>query len=158
MLVARSELSYYPEAELELQQKQSRPRKKINKKRKLKQNKVNSSVKLMYIFMAIIFLGVCLLILTRYADITSVRTSITQLEREKVELEKIKLDLIGELEGIKSSGQIAEDAILKLGMDYPTDGQTAYITVKDKSMDNIIEKLSIKEQIERVLSQVASLF
>ena len=158
MLVARSELSYYPQAELEIQENQSRPRKNINKKRRAKQRKVHSSVKLMYIFMAIIFLGVCLLILTRYADITSVRTSITQLERERIELEKIKLDLIGELEGIKSSGQIAEDAVLKLGMDYPTEGQTVYITVKDKSMDNIIEKLSIKEHIEKVFNQVASLF
>ncbi len=108
--------------------------------------------------MAMIFLGTCLLILTRYADITSVRTNITKLELEKVELEKIKLDLVGELEGIKSSGQIAEDAVLKLGMDYPTEGQTVYVTVKDKSMDNITEKISMKEQIEKILDQVASLF
>ena len=158
MLVARSELSYYPEAELEIQKKQNRPRKNINKKRRPKPKKVHSSVKLTYIFMAMIFLGTCLLILTRYADITSVRTNITKLEGEKVELERKKLDLIGELEGIKSSGQIAEDAVLKLGMDYPTEGQTVYITVKDRSVDDIIEKLSIKEQIEKVFNQVASLF
>ena len=156
MLVARSELSYYPEAEL--QEKQTQPRKKIKKKRASKKKRVNSSIKLMYIFMAMIFLGTCLLILTRYADITSVRTNITKLELEKVELEKIKLDLVGELEGIKSSGQIAEDAVLKLGMDYPTEGQTVYVTVKDKSMDNITEKISMKEQIEKILDQVASLF
>ena len=158
MLVARSELSYYPEAELETQENHNRPRKNINKKQRRKQKKVQSSVKLMYIFMAIIFLGTCLLILTRYADITSVRTNITKLEREKVELERIKLDLIGELEGIKSSVQIAEDAVLKLGMDYPTEGQTAYITVKDRNVENVMEKLSIKEHIEKVFNQVASLF
>ena len=158
MLVARSELAYYPEEKLEIKENKSRPIDKNNKKRRPQQKKVHSSVKLMYIFMAIIFLGTSLLILTRYADITAVRTNITKLEREKVELERIKLDLIGELEGIKSSGQIAEDAILKLGMDYPTENQTVYITVKDRSVDNIIEKVSIKDHIEKVFNQVASLF
>lgn len=158
MLVARSELSYYPEAELELEERQTQPRKRMKKKHGPRKKKVNSSIKLMYIFMAMIFLGTCLLILTRYADITSVRTSITKLEQERIELEKIKLDYIGELEGIKSSGRIAEDAILKLGMDYPTEGQTVYITVKDKNVDNIIKEVGIKEQIEKIFNQVASLF
>lgn len=158
MLVARSELSYYPEAELELQERQMQSRKNIKKKHIPRKKKVNSSIKLIYIFMAMIFLGTCLLILTRYADITSVRTSITKLELENVELEKTKLDLIGELEGIKSSGRIAEDAVLKLGMDYPTEGQTVYLTVKDRGKIDIEEKLSIKEQIEKIFNQVASLF
>lgn len=158
MLVAKSELSYYPKAELKLPEKQPRRRKKVNKKSKSKKGKISSSVKLMYIFVAMIFLGICLIILTRYADITLVRTDITKLEREKVELEKIKLDLIGELEGIKSSGQIAEDAVLKLGMDYPTEGQTVYITVKDRSENNVSEKLSIRGQIEKIINQVVSLF
>lgn len=156
MLVARSELNYYPEAEL--QEKQSQPRKKIKKKPAPKKKKVNSSIKLMYIFMAMIFLGMSLFILSRYADITAVRTNITKLEQERIELEKIKSNLIGELEGIKSSGQIAEDAVLKLGMDYPTESQTVYITVKDRNTDDVVVNLSMKEQLEKIFNKVASLF
>lgn len=158
MLVARSELSYYPERELQVEEKPKQSRRKIKKKQVQKQKKTNSSVKLIYLFLAIVFLGVCLLILSRYADITSVRTSITNLEREKVELEKLKLDLIGELEGIKSSSQISEDAVLKLGMDYPTEGQIAYVSVKDSSIEGFVKKPSIKEQIKEAFNMVASLF
>lgn len=156
MLVSRSELSYYPEPELELEERPKKLR-KVKKKQKTKKKNTNSSVKLIYIFIATIFLGTCLFILSRYAAITSVRTDITRLEREKVELEKIKTNLIAELEGIKSSSQIAEDAVLKLGMDYPTEGQIVYISLRDNGPDDV-EKLSIQDQIKKVFNMVASLF
>lgn len=158
MLVARSGLSYYPEAELEVQERQKYPRKKIKKRQKREQKDTNSSVKLIYLFLAIIFLGTCLFVLSRYADITSVRIDITSLEKEKMELEKIKLNSIAELEGIKSSKQIAEDAVLKLGMDYPTEGQVIYISVRDSNSNKGIEKLNIRGQIKKVFNMVASLF
>src|SRR5699024_3376059 len=75
--------------------------------------------------------AICLLILFRYVDITSVRQDITNLQNEKVELEKTKINLIGDLEGIKSSKKIAEDAIMKLGMNYPNPDQIVYISVNE---------------------------
>lgn len=150
MIVARSQLSYYPEPELEIQEEE-RPYKKRRKKRN------NSSLKLFYIFTAIMVLGTCLFILSRYAAITSVRTDITNLEKEKMELEKTKMDLIAELEGIKSSEGVAQDAILKLGMDYPTEDQIVYISVKDSSIEEV-EKVTIQNQVKKAFSVVASLF
>lgn len=157
MLVSRSELSYYPEPEYELEQKPKGPKKRPNKKQRARQKKTNSSIKLVYIFMAIMFLGTCLFILSRYAAITLVRTDITNLEKQKIELEKTRTNLIAELEGIKSSSQISEDATMKLGMVYPDDGQVVYISVRDKTTEDV-GKPNMQEQIKKAFNLVASLF
>lgn len=157
MLVSRSELSYYPEPEYELEKKPTYSKKKRVKKQRPKQRKTNSSIKLIYILIAMIFLGTSLFILSRYAAITLVRAEITNLEKETIELEKIKINLIADLEGIKSSSQIAEDARVKLGMGYPTEGQIAYISVEN-NRTNEIEGLNIQEQIKKAFNMVTSLF
>lgn len=156
MLVARSELNYYPEPEPQLEQsKDSRKRKNRKQRRK---KRVNSSVKLVYILIAMIFLGISLFILSRYAEITLMRIEMTKLEKEKIELEKIKTNLIGELEGIKSSSQIAEDARLKLGMGYPTEGQIVYLAVEDNIPNNDLEKGNMQGLIKKAFNMVGSLF
>lgn len=126
MLEAR-ELSYYPAEELE---DNKRVRKQRSKSKKIKK-KNNSGVKIIFLFLPLMICSICLLILFRYVDITSVRQDITNLQNEKVELEKTKTNLIGDLEGIKSSKKIAEDAIMKLGMNYPNPDQIVYISVNE---------------------------
>ncbi len=152
MLVAK-ELSYYPTETLEVKEK---PRKNI-KKAQEKKRKNNSFAKLIILSIPMIMVGIALFILFRYANITEVRQEITKLERQKVELEKTKQDLIGELEGIKSSVKIAEDAVTKLGMDYPTEGQIVYISVNENKIEQA-EEPGIGKQIRKIFSMVTNLF
>ncbi len=150
MLAAKSELNYYPELERDENRRSRKPNKNRKKKRRPKRKKTNSSSKLIYIFIAMVTLGISLIILSRYAEITLVRTEITKLEEEKLDLEKTKTNLIADLEGIKSSGQIAEDAILKLGMDYPKENQIAYISLKEKNKD-LVEDTGIIGKIKSII-------
>src|SRR5690554_12334 len=80
---------------------------------------------------AMVGLILALFILYRYANITKIRLEITELEKQKIELEKEKENLVGELEAIKSSSKIEEDAIIKLGMDYPTEDQVVYVDIDE---------------------------
>ncbi|MBU5313530.1 hypothetical protein KQI38_16020 [Tissierella carlieri] len=153
MLVAK-ELSYYPTEALEVKEK---PRKKTRKIQEKKKKKNNSLAKLTIMSIPMVILGIALSILFRYANITAVRQEITNLERQKVELEKVKLDLVADLEGIKSSVKIAEDAVTKLGMNYPTEGQIVYVSINDNKVEHV-EKSSIGKQIRKVFSMVTNLF
>lgn len=157
MLVARSELSYYPTEAYEIKEE---PRKKIKRETKdtrQKQNKNSSVPKLIYLTMPIVILGISLFILFGYAKITAVRIDITKLENQKNELEKIRLNLIADLEGLKTSTKISEEAILKLGMDYPSEGQIVYVTVSENNIEHI-EKASIGKHLKKIFSMVTNLF
>ncbi|MBU5438181.1 cell division protein FtsL [Tissierella sp. MSJ-40] len=155
VLVAKSELSYYPEEILEVSEKKT---KSLKNRKVAKKKKNNSNIKLSFIGIATMFLILSLSILFRYANITKVRSEITQLEREKIELEKTKQDLIAELEGIKSSSRIEEDAIYKLGMDYPSEEQIVYLTINEVSTDIDGDKVTIVKQLKNIISMVSSLF
>lgn len=155
MLVARSELSYYP---VEAYEVKRQPMKKItNETRNIRKKKNSSVPKLVLLTMPIIILGISLFILFGYAKITAVRIDITELEHQKNELEKTRLNLIADLEGLKSSSKISEDAVLKLGMDYPSEGQIVYITVNDNSTE-YVEKASIGKHLKKIFSMVTNLF
>lgn len=145
------ELSYYP---IENPRSYERDNKVVKKTRK--QNKQsNSGVKIMILFFPVILSIVCIIILFRYVNITSVRQEITSIENEIAYLEKNKMNLLGDLEGIKSSKKIAEDASLKLGMDYPTQDQIIYISVNE----NIPKEIPKSEnKLKEILSLVGSMF
>lgn len=153
MLVAKAELSYYPEEILEVNNK---PRKNIKRVEKRKKNS-NSLAKLMIMCIPLIILSISLSILVGYANLTSVRRDITKLEVQKAEMEKHKMDLIGELEGLKSSVKIAEDAVIKLGMDYPTEGQIVYVSVNENTI-HPVEEHAISKQLKKIFSMVTNLF
>ena len=151
MLVAKKELDYYPE-EIDIQRKKP---KKVHKK------KSNASSKLLAIGFAIIGLILSLFILYGYANITKIRLDVTGLEKQKIELEKEKEDLIAELEGIKSSSKIEEDAIVKLGMDYPTEDQIVYMDVNDLALEekvNTKDEFMIVKQFKNMMNLVSGLF
>ncbi len=151
MLEAR-ELSYYPVEELERNKRTTERRKKSNTIKK----KNNSGIKIMFLFLPVMICTICLLILFRYVNITSVRQDLTKLQSQKTELEKTKINLIGDLEGIKSSKKIAEDAVLKLGMDYPTQDQIVYVSVNDNVPNK--EARNSNNRLKRMLSMVGSMF
>lgn len=147
MVVAKAEYNYYPE-----ELKKQSTRKQVKNVRKVK--KVN---KKMYISIAIILLVTSLYILYGYSKITSARMEITKLEREKVELEKVKNDLIGKLENIKSTTKISDEAIYNLGMIYPEEAQIVYVSVNETTNEKL-EEFSLSEKLKNILSNFSSLF
>lgn len=155
MLVAKKELDYYYPDQVDIQEEKSR---KVRKKKKSKSKVV---YKLLVMGFAIIGLVLSLFILYRYANITKVRLEITELEKQKIELEREKEDLIAQLEGIKSSSKIEEDAIVRLGMDYPTEGQIVYMEVNDLALEGDLNKTDefvIVKQLKNIVNLVLSLF
>lgn len=53
------------------------------------------------------------------------------VQKQKIEeLEKTKMSLAGEIQGIKSSSQVQDEAMYKLGMIYPSESQIVYIDTK----------------------------
>lgn len=137
MLVAKAEYSYYPETKEEVKPKQHikvRKKKAINKR--------------MYFSIAIISFITCLFILSGYAKITEARLEITKLEKEVVELNKIKANLEGDLESYKSTTKISEEAVNSLGMIYPEEGQIVYVAVEDT--DTVVAKAGLTDIIKGV--------
>lgn len=151
MLIARSEENYYYNPE----EKRAKRKKVIKKKKK---NNIKNKLKLFT--SAIIVLLLCMLVLLRYADITKTRLKITKLENEKIELEKEREDLITELDRVKSSIKIEEDARTKLGMDYPTEDQIVYVSIDDTIADNEVaeEELLIVRYFKNIVNIVLKIF
>ncbi len=146
------EFSYYPEESFEPEKKQ--------RKRVARKKKENYSIfKLFALSIPCLFLAISLLILSRYAKITFIRQELTELEREKLELEKVRMNLVADLEGIKTSAKIEEDAITKLGMSYPNENQIVYITVNAiEDIEEAEEKFSLGGKLNKILSIVSNLF
>lgn len=145
-------LKYYPEDQVEINEE----RQKRIKKAKTIQKKRNSLLKIFSLFVPILITGICVSILFRYVNITQVRQEITNLEYEREELEKNKINLIGDLESLKSSPKIAEQAKNKLGMDYPEKDQVVYVNVNDKSSKSQVDKKA--NSLDLILGKIGSLF
>ncbi|NLY44432.1 MAG: hypothetical protein GX053_00325 [Tissierella sp.] len=157
MLVAKAELNYYPEHVYQEEYKEIKKNQNNNRKDNKKNNKYKALIKLFCLFIAIIVLSTSLFILFRYATITQVRMEVTALERQKVELEKDKLNLLADLDGVKSSLNISEDAMYKLGMSYPKEGQVIYLSLED-TIDDTVQSVSISDKLNEVLSMFSGLF
>ena len=157
LLVAKAELNYYPEQIYEEEHKETNKNKNKNRKVNKKKNKSKSLMKLVCLFIAIVILSTSLFILFRYASITKIRMEVTELERQKVELEKNKLNLLADLDGVKSTLNVSEDAMYKLGMSYPKEGQVIYLSLED-TVDDTIQSVSISDKLNNVLSMFSGLF
>ncbi len=151
-MLARAELNYYPDYPVENIQRKPNIKRKVEKR-----NNLNAIIKVLFIITAIIFLVTCLFILSRYAQLTNTRHELTGLEKYKTDLEKEKLNLIGDLENVKSSLTVSEDAINKLGMIYPEEGQIVYVSLNENTI-NSVEEFSIAAQIKKVLNLFTVLF
>lgn len=146
------EFKYDPEDQVEIIENR---KKRIRKARK-KQNKKNSVLKIFSLFIPILITGICVSILFRYVNITEVRQEITGLEYQKEELEKSRVNLIGDLESLKSSPKIAQQAKEKLGMDYPTKDQIVHITVNGSQNKAKIAKKS--NPVNLMIDKIGNLF
>lgn len=157
MLVAKAELNYYPEHIYEEEYKEIKKNKNNNRKNNKKNNRFQTFIKLSCLLIAIIILSTSLFILFRYATITQIRMEVTNLERHKAELEKSKLNLLADLDGVKSSLNVSEDAMYKLGMSYPKEGQVIYLSLED-TVDDTIQSGGISDKLNEVLSMFSGLF
>lgn len=155
LLVAKAELNYYPEQIY--QEEYQDINKNKNKKTPNKKNNSKALIKVLCLFIAIAVLSTSLFILFRYASITKIRMEVTQLERQKVELEKNKLNLLADLDVVKSTLNISQDAMFKLGMSYPKEGQVIYLSLED-TIDDTIQSVSLTDKLNSVLSMFSGLF
>ncbi len=134
MLVAKREVySYREDNNIET----------TNKVKKIK--KTNSSLKIKVFGMALLILAVSLGVLFRYAQMTQIKMEVSKLDKQINELNKHKTDISLELDRIKESGWIENEAQNRLGMIYPHNEQIVYVSVDMNDVDNDINKNTVKE-------------
>lgn len=164
MLVAKKEFEYQ-ELEYYNEDLYQQRKKKIKKDVKAKQKNRNYKVlyKLFFLGVSLIGLALSLFILYRYANITKMKLEITEMQQQKIQLQKEKEDLMAKLEAIKSLTRIEEEALVKLGMDYPTEDQVVYISVddlpfNDEKVSESIEKYDLLGQLKNIVNLVLGLY
>lgn len=136
--------------------RQSPKRKPIPKKKK-KPNPKKQQNGYGSILLIIIAASVSLFFLSGYAKITAIRTDINEKESLISDLEKKRTNLRAELEGIKSSETIIEEANLKLGMNHPSKDQILYISIpKETNTHSPLE--IIQEKFQNGIGKIKSLF
>lgn len=148
MLAEKLEYYQYPEF-----QEVVKPKSKV----KPQVHRSSALNKQMYLALAVSILITSLFILQGYAKITSVRLDITRLEKEKSELYKVRQELEGNLEGLKNTALIAEQARAYLGMIYPEEGQISYVAVNNSTYEDT-RVFSFTDKVRNVLSIFSSLF
>lgn len=151
MLVAKKDLDYYPD-QMEIEENKPKKRNKKNNRRK-KNSKVTS--KLIVIGIAVVGLFLSLFILYRYVNLTKIQSDIIELEQQRIKLTKEKDALIAELEAIKSSSKIEEDAKVKLGMGKPTEEQIVYIDIEESILNNNsepVEEFKFVNQLKNIIN------
>lgn len=111
--------------------------KNIRLKKKTKFNK--NSKKLLSITLLIVMI-VSLGITYSMAELSSLDKEYVALEREISELKKTKLSLVGKIKGIKSSSEIEEEAMYKLGMVYPKEKQIVYLDLSEEKKEKDVNQ------------------
>lgn len=162
-MLAKSNLEYYPDPSRE---DRKRPKAKV-KRRKVRKKRINQKkrqekrlqfiIKSFYVIIALFALMICLLLLYRYASIAEMQMEVNALERHKVDLEHKKIDLSARLDELKSSKAIEEDAMIKLGMDYPIEGQLVYVSLEELGEKKEQEK-GIKDDIKDFFIKLQDVF
>ncbi|EGY79677.1 FtsB family cell division protein [Peptoniphilus indolicus] len=98
--------------------------------RQLKVKKRKNLAKPLYMTIAIViimFLGVSI----AYSHLSSIDKDIIAKEKEISDLKKTKLALEAEVKSIKSSTEIQDEAMYKLGMVYPSQDQIVYVDISE---------------------------
>lgn len=98
--------------------------------------KRKNSAKPLYITIAIViimFLGISIV----YAQLSNLDKQLILQEKEIADLKKEKMALEADVKGIKSSTDIQDEAMYKLGMVYPSQDQIVYVDISEdkKQMD-----------------------
>lgn len=77
----------------------------------------------------LVFLGLNLFLLNRYAEVTSVKHQVLQMEKSLEQLRNQKEKLSVEIEKSSKLEWIEGEAVTRLGMKYPDKSQVIYISV-----------------------------
>jgi len=101
MVVAKSQLDYYPE-EVQEKRRVEEERRKRKQKAIQRQRRLNVFLKVATLMVVGIILSISLYILKGYANISQISMEINELEKQKKELEEIKASLDYDLIEIKS--------------------------------------------------------
>lgn len=86
-----------------------------------------------------------ILTLSNYTKITALNVEIRNVDAKIVQVEKEQMNLVAEIERIKSEKDIVQEAKTKLGMVYPEKSQIVYFTLEDtdtiKSKGNFVANI-----------------
>lgn len=103
------------------------------------------------LFLLTIF-GCTSVMLKGYAGISALQAEVSSLEKTKKQLLSQKADLTAELEGLKASLKIQEEAKYKLGMVYPTVDQIVYLTVDDvRKKEKNTDSVNIMDRVRKII-------
>lgn len=160
MLAKKEESNYYYPEQIELEvDPLERKAKKSN--RSIKKKKSQARSKLITMGLAILGLVLSLVVLLGYTNITKMRTEITALETTNAELAREEEDILSEMEILKSSLNIEENAIIKLGMAYPMKDQIVNVNVGDIDIDEIRDienEATFVSKLKGIVNKVSNLF
>lgn len=123
--------------------------------KELKRKKAQGGVaflKVVSILVLLSIFGSAAVMLKGYAGISALQAEVSSLEKTKKQLLSQKADLTAELEGLKASLKIQEEAKYKLGMVYPTVDQIVYLTVDDvKKNESTADSVNIMDGVRKIL-------
>lgn len=121
---------------------------------------VSTKVAIRLFTLAVVFTMMLLFItsLIGHSNITKTRMEVNKLESYREDLKKTKIDLTAELEGIKSSSKIGDDAMYILGMTYPEDNQIVHINISDEIDMNVAKAQTDVLGIGKLFSYISGLF
>lgn len=94
-------------------------------------------------------------VLYGHASIAKMKSELNSLESTRKGLENEKEYLQASLEEIKTISDIEDNAIIKLGMDYPKEDQIVYI---DMGTNNVEAKENNKGLINSIFNSIQGLF
>lgn len=101
------------------------------KKLRRKAKRINGDVifKVFSFSIVLVIFTICVIILNGYASLNSMQQDVIKLEKYKKDLIAEKAELNSEIDYIKVSSQIQEEAKYKLGMIYPEESQIVYVSI-----------------------------
>lgn len=94
----------------------------------------NIGFKSMAILGIVLLFSLCFAILKGYATISALQQEIVELEKQKAYLTSYKAEINAEIESIKASAEIQDEAKFKLGMIYPGDENVVYVSIGDSTI------------------------
>lgn len=80
-----------------------------------------------FMFTMIIVAFVLISVIAMYSQVASLDRQILAQQTKIDELTKVKNSLAGEVKGIRSSAEVADEAMYRLGMVYPKENQIVYV-------------------------------
>lgn len=108
-------------------------------------------LKVASVLILLIIFGFASVMLKGYAGISTLQAEVSSLEKTKKQLLSQKADLMAELEGLKASLKIQEEAKYKLGMVYPTVDQIVYLTVDDmKKKEKNTDTVNLMDGVRKI--------